>query len=183
MFSRLLSLFRRRILDRQLDDEIAAHLALQEAEFRASGMPAEAARAKALREFGGVTQTREEYRERRGLSWIDIFARDIQYALRGLRRNPGFTAAAVLSLAIGIGANTAIFSMFRALLLRMLPVARPEELVSLYRTGGWGRGFTSWPFYLTLRDRHDLFQDVAARSSIDEVRFQTGAGDRLQKAQ
>jgi predicted permease len=182
MLSRLLSLFRRRLLDRDLEDEIAGHLAIQEAEFRAAGMTPEAARAAALRAFGGVTQTREDYRERRGVPWIENAVRDARYALRGLRRSPGFTVAAVLSLAIGIGANTAIFSMVEALLLRMLPVAHPEELVSLYRTGGWGRGFTSWPFYLRVHERRDLFQDVAARSGVEEVRFQTGAGGRLQAA-
>src|ERR1035441_1353213 len=110
-------------------------------------MSAAAARAAARREFGGVARTAEGYRERRGFPWLETTARDIDYALRGLKRNPGFTAAAVLSLALGIGANTAIFSMYHALLLRMLPVAHPEELVTLYRTGGWGRGYCSYPLY------------------------------------
>src|SRR5215472_15340265 len=107
MLNRLLTLFRRRALDRDLDDEIAGHLALQEAEFRARGMSADEARAAALREFGGVAQTSEDYRERRGVAWLETAARDALYAMRGLRRNPGFTAAAILSLALGIGANTA----------------------------------------------------------------------------
>src|SRR5580704_16393658 len=142
-------------LDRDLDEEIAAHLAMQEEEFRQRGMTAAQARAAARREFGGVAQTAEAYREARGLPWIETSVQDLRYALRGLKRNPGFTAAAVLSLALGIGANTAIFSMYHALLLRMLPVAHPEELVTLYRTGGWGTGICSYPLYLEIRKRSD----------------------------
>ncbi len=171
MWNRLAILFRR---DREVDDEIAAHLAMQEEEFRRSGMDARSARLAALRQFGGVTQTREAYREQRGLPWLEITLKDIRFALRGLRRSPGFTAAAVLSLALGIGANTAIFSLFHAMLLRRLPVARPQELVSLYRTGGWGKGHTSYPLYLETAKRSDLFQGVAGRSGVWKVRFSTG---------
>src|SRR5215831_25138 len=183
MLSRLLTLFRRRRLERDLDDEIAGHLAMQEAEFRAAGMAPEAARTAAIREFGGVAQTKEDYRDRRDIPLLETFLRDARYALRGLRRSPGFAAAAVLSLAIGIGTNTAVFSVFHALVLRALPVARPDELVSFYRTGGWGRGFVSWPFYLEVRDRSDLFQAVAARSGVDKVRLRTSSSDRLESAQ
>src|SRR5438270_5956724 len=143
LLSRLLSVLRRRPLDRELDEEIAAHLALQEAEFRAGGMAPDAAHAAALREFGGVAQAKEDYREGRGLPWLDTASRDVRYAVRGLRRNPGFAVAAILSLALGIGANTSVFSLFHSLMLRMLPVQNPQELVSMYRTGGWGRGFVS----------------------------------------
>src|SRR3954452_12852056 len=122
---RLWALLRGARLDRELDEEIATHLALQEAEFRRAGMSARAARDAALREFGGVARTKEMYRERRGLPWIETAAKDLRYAVRGLRHNKGFAAAAVLSLALGIGANTAIFTIFRALMLRMLPVAKP----------------------------------------------------------
>src|SRR5208283_419608 len=112
IWKRLLAFFRGARLDRDLDEEIAAHLAMQEEEFRQRGMSAAQARAAARREFGGVAQTAEVYRERRSLPWLDTAVRDLRYALRGLGRNPGFTAAAVLSLALGIGANTAIFSMY-----------------------------------------------------------------------
>src|SRR3954463_142013 len=151
---RIRALFGARRSDRELDEEIATHLALQEAAFRRSGMSARAARDAALRAFGGVTQAKEIYRERRGVPFIETAGKDLRYALRGLRQNKGFAAAAVLSLALGIGANTAVFTIFRAVMLRMLPVARPAELVMLNRTGAWGRG-SSYPFYLEVRKRTD----------------------------
>ncbi|MGO9255407.1 MAG: ADOP family duplicated permease [Bryobacteraceae bacterium] len=176
------SLVRRGRLDRELNEEIAMHLAMQEEEFRHKGMsPAEAHRA-ALREFGGVAQTEEAYRERRGIPWLESAAQDVRYGMRGLRRNPGLAVAAVLSLALGIGANTAIFSLFHALMLRMLPVARPEELVNLYRTGGWGKGYCSYPLYQEVAARTDLFTGVIARTGVEKVRFTPRPGEREQFA-
>jgi predicted permease len=168
---RVAALFRKRRLDGELQEEISIHLAMQEEEFRARGMSAAEARLRAQREFGGVTQIVEAYRERRGVAWVENTLKDLRYAVRGLARNPGFTAAAVLSLALGIGANTAIFSLVRNLMLRMLPVTRPQELVYLYRTGGWGRGFMSYPLYLDMAKRADIFEGAAARSGIWRSRF------------
>jgi predicted permease len=182
IWKRLLAFFRGARLDRDLDEEIAAHLAMQEEEFRQRGMSAAQARAAARREFGGVARTAEVYRENRGLPWLDSAAKDLRYALRGLGRNPGFTAAAVLSLALGIGANTAIFSMYHALLLRMLPVSHPEQLVTLYRTGGWGRGYCSYPLYLEVRKHTDLFSGVIGRT-LDKATFRAGNGDRPETVQ
>ena len=162
---RLWATLRARRLDHDLDDEIAAHLAMQEDEFRAAGMTPQQARAAARREFGGVTQTVEHYRDRRGVPWLDTAGRDLRYALRGLRRNQAFAAAAIASLALGIGANTAIFTLVRTLLLRSLPVSHPAELVTLYRTGAWGRGYGSYPWYLEIAKRSDLFDGVIARSA------------------
>ena len=183
VWKRLLAFFRGAHLDRDLDEEIAAHLAMQEEEFRRSGMTDAEARAAARREFGGVAQTAEVYRERRGLPWLETAAKDLRYALRGLARNRGFTAAAVLSLALGIGANTAIFSMYHALLLRTLPVRHPEQLVTLYRTGGWGRGYSSYPLYQEIRKRSDLFRDVFGRTTVERTPFRAATGDRPEKAQ
>ncbi|HTS61165.1 MAG TPA: ABC transporter permease [Candidatus Acidoferrales bacterium] len=171
LWQRVRAFLRGRRMESELSAEIQAHLAMQEAEFRERGLDAAAARAAALREFGGVAQAMEDYRERRGLPRLETLGRDVRYALRGLRRNPGFTAAAVLSLALGIGANTAIFSLFHALMLRLLPVERPQELVSLYRTGGWGKGYVSYPLYQEIARRADLFTAVFARTGVRKVRF------------
>jgi hypothetical protein len=181
IWQRLTSLFRTGHLDREFDDEIAIHLAMQEEEFRRQGMDSVAAGAAARREFGGIAQTREAYRERRGIPWLEIAGKDVRYALRGLRRNPGFTAAAVLSLALGIGANTAIFSLFHALMLRMLPVERPAELAIL-RVGKGGAGFASAALYQQLAERKDLFAGVLARSAGGRVRFFRNQGDRPESA-
>ena len=98
LWKRVAALFRERRLDRELEEEIASHLTMQEEEFRARGMSAAEARLAARREFGGVAQTVEAYRDRRGVAWVDNTLKDLRYAVRGLARNPGFTVAAVLSL-------------------------------------------------------------------------------------
>ena len=94
---------------------------------------------------------------------------DIHYGCRLLRRNPGFTVAAVLSLALGIGVNAVIFSLFYALLLQMLPVQRPQDLVLLYRTGGWGKGYMSFPLYRDIRDQTSVLEGVLARSAVQRT--------------
>ncbi len=171
MWRRFRAMLRRARLDREFAEEVDFHLAMLEAEFRQRGMSAREARAAARREFGGVARIQEIHRERRGIAWLESCARDVRYALRGLRRSPGFTAAAVLPLALGIGANTAIFSLFHALLMRLLPVARPEELVNLYQTGGWIRGHSSYPLYQDIAARTDLFNGAVARTGVEKVRF------------
>ena len=150
------------------------HLEMRAAELRQQGLDPSAARAAARREFGGIEQMKEAYRDRRGIPWIEILAKDVSYGVRGLRRNPAFTLAAVLSLALGIGANTAIFSFVNTLMLRMLPVEKPEQLLNLYRTGGWGKGYASYPLYLEFRKHTDLFAGVFARSGAEKVRFDAG---------
>ncbi|MGA9104633.1 MAG: permease prefix domain 1-containing protein, partial [Bryobacteraceae bacterium] len=122
IWMRIRELIRRARLDSELDEEVSLHLQMMEEEFRRRGMSEAEAAAAARREFGGVALAKEAYRDQRGFPWIESFAKDVSYALRGLRRSPGFTAAVVISLALGIGANTAIFSLFHTLMLRMLPV-------------------------------------------------------------
>jgi hypothetical protein len=180
MVNRIRALFQQRRLERELQEEIAAHLAHQEDEFRRQGMDAQAARAAALREFGGVAQTAEDYRERRGVPFLEAAFRAPRQAFRGLARQPGFTAAAVLSLALGIGANTAIFSMFQTLMLRMLPVANASELVYLFQTGAGDAGYASPSLYLDLAQRTDLFRGVLARRNPSTIRLQGSATARVE---
>jgi predicted permease len=150
-----------------LTREIASHLTLLEDDFRRRGLSPDAARAAARRAFGGVEQAKERQRDARSFRWIDDARRDIRYGWRALGRSPGFTAVAVLILAIGIGANTAIFSVVYTFMLRSLPVSRPDQLVELlYKYPGDPRlNIFSWTDYQRVRAQNHVFSDVIAQSS------------------
>lgn len=121
-------LFRRERLERELDRELRFHVETRAAELRATGVPASEAHRRALAEFGGIEPIKEQARDARGTRWLEDAAQDVRYALRLLRSNKGFAAAAILSLAVGIGANAAVFRVIDGLILRPLPVERPQEL-------------------------------------------------------
>ena len=131
-FSRFAALFRHRKLDADLDEELRAHIDLAITDNLQRGMSTQEARTAALRAFGGVTQTRESYRIQRGLPFLEQFARDLQFAFRQLRRAPGFTLTAVVTLALSIGANTAIFSIVNALMLSSLPYFEPDRIGTIF---------------------------------------------------
>jgi len=181
--ARIKGLFGHHRQDFELDQEIRAHLAMLEEENRRKGMSAEDARQAALKNFGGVTQTQETYREQRGLQFLQSLAQDLRYALRMLARNPGFSVVVIASLALGIGANTAIFSAIDAIMLRLLPVEDPQQLVMLQwhakewpekfvadlegsGFGGEGKGMTSYSFsypaYQQFKSQNHVFTDTFA---------------------
>src|SRR5277367_2082037 len=142
-------------LDRDLEDELRFHLEMKAAANLESGAPAGEARARAVREFGNSTTLKEISREMFGFGSLENLVRDLRYAARNLRHNIGFTATIIVTLALGIGANTAIFSLINAVMLRRLPVTAPEQLVSVgdpSRTGSLTNGFPaidvfSYPLY------------------------------------
>ncbi len=132
LWNRCLGFVLGRQLDGDLDDELRSHIDLAVEENLRRGMTEADARTAALRAFGGVTQTREEFRMQRGLPFVEVLAQDIRYALRQLGKSPGFAITVVVTLALGIGANTAIFTLVQGILLRSLPVSDPGQL---YRIG------------------------------------------------
>jgi putative ABC transport system permease protein len=163
--SRLAALLRRRSLEGELDDELRFHLEMETDENIRRGMSAEEARYAARRSFGGIEQTREAWRDRRFLPQVDAWVRDLRQGARMLARSPLFTAFAVVSLALGIGANTAIFTVLHALVLRPLPYPEPRGLMKLWETSMWG-GQACWtpasvPNLLDWREQNRAFEEIA----------------------
>lgn len=162
-------LFHRAKAERNLDKELEFHLAQEtDANIRA-GMSPDEARLAALRSFGGVAQVREECRDAWGVRFLDNLRQDLGYGLRGLRRNPGFALVVVLTLALGIGANTAIFSVVHGVLFRPLPYAEPHRLVQVEQStrntaaNGYGFSFTELEDY---RGRTHAFAGLAEYHSM-----------------
>ncbi|HEY7189186.1 MAG TPA: ABC transporter permease [Vicinamibacterales bacterium] len=170
------ALIMRRRLDRDLDDEVRWHLDLLAAEYERSGLPPEAARLAARRAFGNIESMKEAHRDRRTWRWIDEYARDARYALRMLRKHPGFTSVAMLTLALGIGANTALFSVIDALILRKLPVDRPDELVMFAADEGQGppNTYFSHPLYEDFRDHATTLSGTAIFGDIQRRQIRVG---------
>ncbi|HYT74763.1 MAG TPA: hypothetical protein VEL79_08450 [Vicinamibacterales bacterium] len=178
-WARLVNVFRDDRLIRDIDEELESHIAEATAEGRD---PVEARRA-----FGAPLREREASRDIRRVLWLADWLMDVRYALRTLSRQPGFLMPAVLSLALGIGANTAIFSLIDAVLLRAIPVSEPRQLVQLTRSYSDGQKGTSfsWPLYRYLRDGAHAFSGMLAEDSsvrridIDERRARRRDDARL----
>jgi predicted permease len=132
LLHRLRALLRSRQMDREIDDEIGSHLAEATDEYIRQGLSPEDARRAARRSFGGLTQTREVYRQVGSLMWLEDLARDVRHGFRTLGKSPAFTTAAVATLALAIGANTTMFSVLNAVLLRPFPYRAPEQLAMLW---------------------------------------------------
>jgi hypothetical protein len=164
------SLLRSHRVEQELDAELRDHLERQIEFHRAAGLSPADARHSALREFGNVGLIQEQVRDTRRVSLVEDALRDLRYALRSMRRAPGYTAVATLSLAVAIGANAAIFSLVNVLLLRDLPVARPHEMVEVGRLVQDVRGNFSYPILrahpgpeLGVRQhRHDVGGDCSS---------------------
>jgi predicted permease len=191
---RFRSLLTRSRVEHELSDELRFHFERQVEEKIAEGMTPEEARYAALRELGGVEQIREECRDMRQVKFIENLLQDLRYAFRMLAKSPGFTAVVILSLALGIGANTAIFSLIDAVMLKMLPVRQPDQLVLLnwvskgysYAIQGYdgsdhkdkmgrmvGTSF-SYPIYRAIRARNTAFSDVLGFAEANQ-RFNVNA--------
>src|SRR5215470_988412 len=184
LLARCTGFFTQKRADRELNDEIRAHLEMLEEDNRRTGMSPEDARNAARREFGGIEQMKESYRESNGLRFLETLLQDLRYALRMLRRNPGFAATVIILLALGIGANTAIFSAIDAVILRLLPVKDPQQLVMLewtshefpqdfvndiegggrhHGSGGpsdFGGAVVAYSTFTEIRERNHVFSDT-----------------------
>jgi predicted permease len=155
------TLFRQSAIERDLDDELQAALETLVDRYRAQGMPEESARRAARMALGGIEPIKEAVRDVRAGAQIESMLSDVRFALRTLRRSPAFTTAAILSLALGIGANTAIFTLINALLLRPLPVRDPASLVEM-SAGKGGEPYVSFPMYRDIAAHQQIFTDVFA---------------------
>src|SRR5262247_1851324 len=160
---RLRSLFRRRQVEQELDEEIRYHLERQTQERIATGMTPEEARYAALRAMGGIERRKEECRDVRGGGWPEGLWQDLRYSARMLLKNPGFTLIAVITLALGLGANAAIFSFVNAVLLKPLPYPDPERIVSVWEKhpGGFSNYISTLNF-LDWERQNRCFQFLSA---------------------
>jgi predicted permease len=163
---RLLNLlwFRQDRMERDLDRELKYHLDRRVEDLLIAGLSESEARRRAAIEFGGMAQVQEEVRETWVWRWLDHWGRDLRYALRTLKHSPGFTITAVLSLALAIGANTAIFGVFDAIMLRLMPVHEPQQLVFVETVGTAGRDGPPYPLFELIREQATSFEAVAAFS-------------------
>ena len=168
--------------------ELEAHLAIETDQNLARGMSADAARSAARRKLGNTTLIREEIYRMNTVALIDALWQDLRYGVRLLRLNPGFAMVAVLSLALGVGANTSIFQLLDAVRIRALPVAHPERLAEIRIVNGDGRdGWFSGnhqiltnPLWERLRERQEPFSDLFVWSAVD---FELSSGGESRQAQ
>jgi macrolide transport system ATP-binding/permease protein len=171
MFSRICGTFRRRRLDEEFDQEVRGHLDMLAERFLRNGMEPAEAFCAARRQFGGVTQVKENLRERRAMPPLDVVVQDVRHAFRQLRQAKGFTASAALTLALGIGATTAVFAVLDAVVLRPLPYAEPDRLVAFGagdQRGAPQPASLSYPTFFDFRKENRVFDHLV---SYRDARF------------
>jgi putative ABC transport system permease protein len=162
---RLRSLFQRNQVEEELSEEFQYHLEQKTKEYAASGMAIEEARRKARREFGGIEQSKENCRDTRRVSYIQDLLQDLGFGLRMLRNSPAFALVAILTLALGIGANTAIFSVIHGVLLKPLPFPQQDQLMTIWeKRDDGGRSNTSWANFMDWNKLNHSFTGIAAVS-------------------
>jgi predicted permease len=160
-FARLTSFATRRAQDQRLQEEIAEHIALQTADNISAGLSPAEARRQAHLKFGAVEAMKEDYRSQRSLQPFENLLRDLRFAVRMLRKSPGFTIVAIATLAMAIGANAVVFSVLNALILHPLHIPQAESFYGIQH-GNEASSYQSYPDYLDLRDRNRTFDDIAA---------------------
>src|SRR5271170_1241137 len=166
LLRRIANLFSRSRVDRDIEAELAAHIDLRIEDNVAAGMSPEEARRDALLRFGNPTSTRERVASADLALSLESFWSDLRYAARRLRRSPGFTITAVLTLALAIGANAVVFSVLNAFLIRPLNVPKPQSLYGIWRLSTNDMA-QSYPNYLDLRDRNRSFESLVAYDVTD----------------
>ncbi len=172
LLTRMFNSATRRAHDERLREEMEEHIALQTAENLRAGLSPVEARRQAVLKFGAVEAIKEDYRAERGLLFIENLLRDVGFALRVLRKSPGFTVVAIVTLALAIGANAVVFSVLNALILHPLHVPQSESLYGIQH-GNEASSYQSYPDYLDLRDRNRSFDDLAAYDAA-QVGLDTG---------
>ena len=178
--ARLAALFRKRRIEKELRGEILAHLEMAERDALAAGLPPEEARREARRGFGGIEQMKEEHREQRSVRWVENLWRDVRYGMASLARDPGFAAITIGLLALGIGANTAMFSIVDAVLLKPLPFPEPERMVRVVETPTPTQSNpTTTLTFLDWKRQSDIFEALSVESTARAAVESDGAPTRL----
>jgi predicted permease len=182
---RFRSLFRSTAVTREIDQELQFHLGQQMEKYLRAGLTPEQARRRMRLEFGGVTQIKEDCQEARGISFVEHIGQDVRYAMRMFGRTPGFTVVVVVTLALGIGANTAVFSLINAVLLKMLPVKDPEQLVQFSKIQplyGEIDGF-SYPELERFQHETQTFSGLLAFANLGDVNVEVNGRGEIANGQ
>ena len=179
LIDRVRALVRRDAVLQDIDDEMRSHIEMEAEANREMGMPIDQARVSAIKSFGNVASMKDLAYEVKGGGLIETFCQDLRFSYRLLLKNPGFTLIAILTLGLGIGANTAIFSIVNAVLLRPFPYQAPEQLVMIGE--GVARGSVSYPNFADWKDDRKAFESTSAVRANENFNL-TGAGEpeRLQ---